>query len=447
VGGVLVLEAGPAPGGLARTMSAEAGGGRYHFDLGGHRFLTADAGVQAWVEALLGPELLRVTRRSTILKAGRHFAYPLEFLDALAGVGPLAAAGIVASYARQRLAPRWRLAEPANFEDWVVARFGRDLFARFFAEYSEKVWGLTCRRLGAELAAQRIGSLSLGGALRRAVAPGAGGRGEGTGPPDSFLYPAGGIGRLAERLAEEIAAGGGEVRSGWTVERVLHDGRAVLGVTRAGPGGEELAEGGSFISTIPLTELVARLEPRPPAAVLAAARGLRYRDLIVVALCLDRPRVSAQTWIYLPERSVPFGRLHEPANWSPALAPAGRTALVAEYFCFQGDRVWASDDQELLALTAGQLARLGLIRAGEVLGGRVVRVPRAYPIPQAGQAGALALVKDHLAGLANLRVIGRTGGFQYLNMDEVIRQGIDAAAGLAAGAGHEGREGRARRRA
>lgn len=439
----LVLEAGPAPGGLARTMEVEAGGGLYRFDLGGHRFLTADAGVLALVEGLLGPELRAVPRRSTILSNGRHFSYPLEFLDALAGVGPLAAAGILSSYlascARQRVALR-RAAPPANFEDWVVARFGRALFARFFAEYSEKVWGLSCRRLGPELAEQRIGGLSLGGALRRAVAPGAA-------PPESFLYPARGIGRLAERLAGEIAAAGGRVRCGRRVVRVLHDGRAVLGVAHAGTeggGGQEVAHGQSFISTMPLTALVASLRPKPPATVLAAARALRYRDLVVAALCLDRPRVSGQTWIYLPEAAVPFGRLHEPANWSPAMAPAGRTVLVAEYFCFQGDHIWSSGDGELLELTARHLARLGLIRPGEVLGGAVTRAPQAYPIPQAGQAGALALVRDHLAGLANLRVIGRTGGFAYLNMDAVLRQGLDAAAELGERAGQAGG---ARRRA
>jgi protoporphyrinogen oxidase len=226
-----------------------------------------------------------------------------------------------------------------------------------------------------------------------------------------------------------------------------HDGRTVLGVVHAGPSGEEVAWGESFVSTIPLPELVARLEPRPPAAVLAAARVLRYRDLVVAALCLRRARVSDQTWIYLPERAVPFGRLHEPANWSGEMAPPGRTSLVAEYFCFAGDEVWEAHDQRLLETTAAHLERLGLIRPGEVLGGRVVRAPQAYPIPQAGQAEALALVRGYLAGLTNLRVIGRTGGFAYLNMDAVLRQGLDVARELAGERSWAGREGRARRRA
>lgn len=418
----LVLEQAPRLGGLARTVEADG----FRFDLGGHRFLAADPEVMSLVRYLLGPDLISVPRRSTILRSGRHYHYPLRPLNALAGVGPRQAAGMIASWGLEQA--RAGLGRPAaqTFEQWVVGRFGRALFRRFFREYSEKVWGLPCGDLSAELAAKRIGPLSLGRAMGRAwrPRPGAGDTDE------AFWYPRRGIGMIADRLAAAIMAQGGQVRCASRVEAVLHERGRVRAVRLAGQPALEV-EGAEFLSTIPVGVLASLLRPLPPAHVRQAATSLRYRDLVVVALFLDCPRLTEQTWIYLPDADIPFGRLHEPVNWSPEMAPRGRTVLVAEYFCFAGDATWNADDQKLAELTSHHLARLGLIRPGQVLGSRVVRAPQAYPIPSLGYQGHLRLLGDYLAGLTNLRLLGRTGGFRYLNMDEVLRDGLDAARELA----------------
>ena len=67
---------------------------------------------------------------------GHFFDYPLEPLNALAGLGPLRATLIALSYLRSRLRP---IRPEVSFEDWVVNRFGRRLYETFFKAYTEKV--------------------------------------------------------------------------------------------------------------------------------------------------------------------------------------------------------------------------------------------------------------------------------------------------------------------
>jgi protoporphyrinogen oxidase len=186
-------------------------------------------------------------------------------------------------------------------------------------------------------------------------------------------------------------------------------------------------EADAYVSSLPLTTLVRSLHPAPPAAVQRAAANLRFRDLVVVVVMLDRPQVTDLSWLYLPEKRIPLGRVHEPRNWSPAMAPDGKTHLVAEYFCFQGDAVWRASDGALADLTVRQLADLGLIAPAEVIGSCVVRVPRAYPLLDTGYRGHHETIMGYLRTLRNLQVIGRGGTFQYLNMDHAIASGLAAA--------------------
>jgi protoporphyrinogen oxidase len=420
---VLVLEAGPVVGGLSRTEAF----GDFRFDLGGHRFFTHDAGVAELVGALMGEELIDVPRSSKILLRGRYVDYPLRPANALAALGVGTTARVLADWAAQRLRAAAGGARPeeVSLEDWVVRRFGRTLYEIYFREYSEKVWGLPCERISARWVARRIEGLSLGRALRDAFTGSH--RRRVASLVDRFAYPRRGIGRIAERLAEELAPRG-RVLCSARVTALRHEGGRVREVRCVTPAGERSFEPAAVISTIPLPALARMTEPAPPPGVAQAAGALGYRDLLVAAVAVDRPAVTDQTWIYLPERATPFGRVHEPRNWSRAMAPDGRTLVVAEYFCTRGDALWQSADERLAALTVEGLERRGFLAAREVSGVRIVRVPEAYPLFDVGYEVRAGAVREWAAALANLEIAGRTGTFEYQNMDHAIRSGVDAAA-------------------
>jgi protoporphyrinogen oxidase len=324
------------------------------------------------------------------------------------------------------VARRLRPGTLVSLEDWVVAQFGRPLFELYFRDYSEKVWGIGCRDISAKWMAQRVQGLSLGGAIRRALFR------HGSDLPtliDRFLYPRLGIGRIAERLRAEIERSS-PIATGSRVVRIHHDGRRIEGVSvRQGERQHDLT-GEEFLSTIPLTQVIQALTPHAPASVRAAAAQLRYRDLVIVTVMLDRDRATDQTWIYFPGKDIPFGRLHEPTNWSAAMAPPGRTLLVTERFCFRGDATWNASDAELIDTTVQHLEQLGFIRRHEAHDGMVVRIPAAYPLFEVGYQERSQILCDYLERFENLQVAGRGGRFRYYNMDQAIASGLAAAQAL-----------------
>ncbi len=418
--GTLVLEAGRGVGGLSRTETF----GEFRFDLGGHRFFTHDGEVAALVGRLMGDELIDVPRASKILLRGRYVDYPLRPANALAALGPLTAARVIADWIIEQLRARAGVRPDISLEDWVVHRFGRTLFTIYFKEYSEKVWGLPCERISVGWVARRIEGLSLGRAIRDAFTREH--RGSVASLVDRFAYPRLGIGRIAERFAEELAPRG-RVLCQARVTRIFHESGRVREVIVATPSGERAFAAAAVISTIPLPALARLLDPRPAPAVQNAAGKLGFRDLLLAAVAVDRPSVTDQTWIYLPDRSIPFGRIHEPKNWSRALAPQGRSLVVAAYFCFRGDEIWESSDERLADLTVAGLEKLGYLERRQVSGTRIVRVPAAYPLFEIGYERHAAAVRNGLTDIDNLLIAGRSGCFSYQNMDHAIRSGIDTA--------------------
>lgn len=423
---VVVLEAGPMVGGLSRTETY----GEFRFDLGGHRFFTHDSGVAELVFRIAGDELIDVPRSSKILLGGRYVDYPLRPRNALAALGGATTIRVLADWAAEQLRAGPRARPSVSLEDWVVRRFGRTLFEIYFREYSEKVWGLPCDRISARWVARRIEGLSLAKAVRNAFT-----RAHAREVPslvDRFAYPRRGIGRIAERLAAALAPHG-RVLTGARVTGLRHEGGRLRSVRFATSEGERSLEAAAVVSTIPLPACVAMMDPLPAAGIAREASALGYRDLLLAAIAVDRPSATDQTWIYLPERRVAFGRIHEPKNWSSEMAPADRTLVVAEYFCNRGDATWSASDGQLAERTAGGLERLGIVRRREIAGCRIVRVPRAYPLFEVGYERRVESVRRWLDGFENLIVAGRTGAFEYFNMDHAIRSGLDAAAHLLAG--------------
>lgn len=53
----------------------------------------------------------------------------------------------------------------------MVNQFGERLFRIFFKTYTEKVWGMSCKEISADWAAQRIKGLSLASAIKHALLP------------------------------------------------------------------------------------------------------------------------------------------------------------------------------------------------------------------------------------------------------------------------------------
>jgi protoporphyrinogen oxidase len=414
---VVVLEADSQVGGLARTVVRDG----YRFDLGGHRFFTKSAEVQRLWQEVLGDELLVRDRLSRIYWRGRFIDYPLALADVVRKVGPLELARCATSYAAavaRRARPRRRPAE--TFEQWVCDRFGRRLFELFFESYTEKVWGVPTAQISADWAAQRIRTLSFSRIVRAALLKDGGGV---RSLIEQFQYPRLGPGQMWEAMAAEIVGAGGQLRLGARVTRIeLRHGR-VAAVHAAG----DRVEVGDVVSSLALRDVVALADPPPPAAVRAAAAGLRYRDFLTVALVVRGEDLFPDNWIYVHDPGVRVGRIQNFRAWSPEMVPdLERTCVGLEYFCFQGDDLWNASDEALIARATEELDAIGLAPADRVEAGYVVRVPKAYPIYDADYDGRVSTIRSWLDGIANLQQIGRNGLHRYNNSDHSMLTALRA---------------------
>ncbi|MDQ3936514.1 MAG: NAD(P)/FAD-dependent oxidoreductase [Actinomycetota bacterium] len=422
---VVVLEADRHVGGLAKTVERDG----YRFDLGGHRFFTKSDEVRELWHELLGDELLLRPRLSRIRWRGRFLDYPLRANDVVRKLGPVELGRSLGSYARAAAGPR---GGEETFEDWVVNRFGRRLFELFFRSYTEKVWGVPTTELRAEWAAQRIRNLSFATAARAALLGNGGASVKSL--IEEFHYPRLGPGQMWDAMAAEIVGAGGELRLSTPVTRIeVDEGRA----TAVEAGGERLPVEG-VISSLPLRAVAGIARPQPPETVARAAGGLRYRDFLTVALVLDGPDPFPDTWVYVHDPGVRVARIQNFRAWSPWMVPdVDRSCLGLEYFCFEGDELWRRPDEELVALATEELERTGLATAGSVVGGHVVRVPKAYPMYDRDYAARVDAIRAWLGGIANLEQVGRNGLHRYNNSDHSMLTAIRAVENLVDGAGHD----------
>jgi len=412
---VAVLERDDLVGGIARTEEYKG----YYFDIGGHRFFTKIGEVETFWRELLGDDFVVRPRVSRIYYQGKFFDYPLRPLNALSNLGFGASLAVALSYLASQISP---YPHEDTFEEWVCNRFGKKLYSIFFRTYTEKVWGIPCSEIRAEWAAQRIKGLSLPVALKNALF---GPRGEEQIKTliEQFHYPRRGPGMMWQAARRYVEGRGSQVQLHTEVVRLCHDGRRVrevlaLSVLQDGEVGRMQVSGTDFISTMPVSELVARLDPPAPPPVLAAAGGLTYRDFLTVVLILKQPDLFPDNWIYIHSPEVKVGRIQNFKNWSLEMVPdPGASSLGLEYFCSEGDELWRMSDAELLALGRKEIEQIGLGRAADVVDGTVVRQRKAYPVYNGTYASYLATIKDYLGDFENLQTVGRNGLHKYNNQD------------------------------
>lgn len=417
---VVVVEQEEEVGGLCRTFTR----GDFRFDLGGHRFISSDPALVEQIRRLMGTELLLRERKSVIRLGGREFAYPLSGADLLKRLPTGVALRAVADILRICLWRRENGSPDISFEEWVIRRFGRTLFELFFSPYTEKLWGRSPSRLSADWAAQRISLLN----LREVVLRMAGlGRGTPRTYSKRYYYPREGIGQIFRFIAAEVEARGGLILTGTRAASVRTERDRVVSVEIEGSGGRFVLFCDHLISTIPLPELVRMFPDGEARGVRESAGCLQFRSLRFLNLLIDRPQVSPNTWIYVPESRYLMTRIQEPRRRSPHSAPPGKTSLMLEVPCTEGDEVWTASDDALAERCLRDLDALGICVRNDVLGWFSTRAVHAYPVYSLDYRVHRRCLLGFLGRFQNLLTCGRQGAFRYLFMDAAMRMGFCAA--------------------
>jgi protoporphyrinogen oxidase len=423
---VVVLEAEDQVGGIAKTVVDAEG---YRFDLGGHRFFTKVQEVDDLWHEVMGEEFLKRPRQSRIYWNGKFLEYPLEGMDVIKKLGPVELIRSGLSYLR---ALTKRKGNEDSLEEWVSNRFGWRLYTLFFKTYTEKVWGVPCSELRAEWAAQRIKGLSFWSAAKAAFL---GNRGNIKSLISEFNYPRFGPGQMWDFMTQRIREQGGEV--------LLNTPVTAIHLGEDGQVAEIVAGGVTYtpsavISSLALRDTVKLARPDRTEAVDQAAKDLRYRDFMTIALVVEGEDLFPDNWIYIHDPGVEVGRIQNFRSWSPWMVPNAHTASVGlEYFCFQGDAMWEMDDDKLVELAKRELGQLKLGDPAKVKRGTVVRVPMAYPMYDRDYAAHVETIRQWLSGIHNLQQVGRNGLHRYNNSDHSMLTAMRAVDNLLLGTDHD----------
>ena len=420
----IVIEKQDKVGGIARTENYKD----FYFDMGGHRFFTKSSEVKKMWHEILKDDFIRRPRLSRIYYKKKFFYYPLKPLNALMGLGLVESVLIILSYFRWHFFP---YRKEDTFEQWVTNRFGKRLFLTFFKSYTEKVWGIPCSELKAEWAAQRIKDLSLKTALLNMFFTS---KNTIKTLIEEFDYPRLGPGMMWNAVKDRIERQGSTVRLNSDVTKICRRGNRIESVILSNNGHSEVIKSANFISSMPVTELIKKLDPPAPAPVLRAAEQLHYRDFLTVCLIIDKPDLFPDNWIYIHDPEVKVGRIQNFKNWSPDMIPdAAATSLGLEYFCTEGEELWNTPDTELIELGKREVERIGLANAADISDGCVVRVPKAYPVYDSDYSEYLTTLRKFVESLENVQTVGRNGLHRYNNQDHAMLTGMLAVRNLVLG--------------
>ena len=476
----ILIEASHEIGGISRTVRYKGN----RMDIGGHRFFSKSDRVMRWwlelmpVEAGASQEgqltyhgmqrdlpqptsardartedlvMLVRQRKSRIYFLRRFFDYPISLTAATfrnLGFARTFRCGV--SYMRSALLPQ---REEKSLEDFIINRFGKQLYLTFFKSYTEKVWGVPCNEISAEWGAQRIKGLSLKGVVLHFLKKTFGRKPSGdiaqkqteTSLIEKFLYPKFGPGQLWEHAAELVCAGGGEIHHGVQIDRVHIAGNTVASIEGVNESDERVTFSGDyFLSTMPVRDLVRAISAagpgQVPAEVIEVSEGLMYRDFITVGLLASKLAVKEKdgsqlkdNWIYIQEPDVVVGRLQIFNNWSPWLvADADRVWIGLEYFCNDTDDLWKLSDEEMSRFAIAEIAKIGILKAEDVEDSHVVRVPKTYPA-YFGSYDRFDVIRHYLDGIENLFLVGRNGMHKYNNQDHSMLTAMTAVENIVSG--------------
>jgi protoporphyrinogen oxidase len=417
---VLVFDKDSKIGGISKTIDFNG----FLFDLGPHRFFTKSKEVNDLWKETLGEDFLPVNRLTRIYYNNKFFFYPLKPLNAFFGLGLFSSLHIIASYVWIRLFP---YKEEKSYEQWVTNRFGSKLYRTFFKTYNEKLWGIPCNKMEASWVAQRIKGLSLKSAIKNALFPDKSGNLKTL--IDQFHYPKYGAGMMYEKMAEIAKENGANFELETEVVKISSEENQIKSVTvkkKDGQENEYFAD--HFLSSIPITHLVKRMNPSAEKEISDAADSLKFRSTIMINLTYNAKNPFPDNWIYVHSAEAKTGRIGSPKNMSRFTSPdENKTPLCLEYWCNENDALWKMSDEELLNLGVQDLDVLNLAKKDDFIDGFVARVPKTYPLQDGTEVKNIEIIRDYLDKIKNLQPIGRYGMFKYNNMDHSILTGLYAA--------------------
>ncbi|RJP18992.1 MAG: FAD-dependent oxidoreductase [Candidatus Omnitrophota bacterium] len=411
---VTVIEREPIPGGLAKSIDWKG----YHLDLGPHRFHTEIQEIRDFVHSFCEEKMARVKRRSRMYLNGCYIPYPISPLQTLKSLGIRSTATFLLSAVKILFEKHDAIAP--SYEEYVQRYYGNALYQTIFKPFAQKVWGVEASQISEETARVRLRGENIWHALKDSLLA----REETY--VSEFLYPRGGIGEIARKFSQEIISRGGHIAIGKNVDAVQVDHGQIKHIQTSGMGGEREYPCDYLVNTIPLPTFTNLISPSAPDEILDASRRLHFRALVLVYLLFYHDFGIQDTWLYYPEKHVPFSRIYVPDNFANTRENQGKTCLCLEFPCETGDKIWTAQIEDLATPAVRILRESGLIDT-EPVDALAVRIEEGYPLYAVGYEQSLKAIVNWLNTTKNCLTVGRQGLFRHNNIDQGMQMGLLAA--------------------
>ncbi len=428
----ILVERADAVGGLSRTYAFKEGNLTFYTDNGPHRFFSKNPYLYEFIGDLLKEKWIKVNRQTRQFIDGKFYDYPVNALQAFKNLGIFQSIRMGVDYFVAKIIYGVFKKPIKNFEDYIVANFGKSLGRFSMINYTEKIWGIPAREIHPDWATQRIKGLNLftiaKDTFNRLFK-----KSNTTKPKslvDMFYYPNQGTGLIYETIRGRLEKEGYKILFNSSPIEVRHESGKIKEVVLQTPTGKMIVECNSLIESVPITEFVKLMSPNAPKEVIESLDTLRHRSQAYLFITLNKKSITTDQWIYFPAKNMPIGRISEMRNFSPLMSPPGKTSIFIEFFCFEGDEIWNMDATQLFEYTMSHIEKTGLFTKKEVRKYYLIRQKNIYPIYDLNYKKYLADVKNYLDQFKNLYYIGRPGRFRYNNQDHSLEMGILAAKSL-----------------
>lgn len=402
-----IYEASDEPGGNCVTFRF----GNFLFDSGSHRFHDVFPDITADILSLLQEDFRKIHVPSQIFFQNRFYDFPLSPLNLIKNLGfrrfCQSCFEIVRARARQEKQGN------ANFKNFALSTYGETIAENFLLNYTEKLWGTSCENLSTTIAKRRLKGLNLSTFLREALF---GKKAKITHLDGSFYYPKSGIGMIPRKLSDFCGAQNIKTRS--RITKIIHEKRRIRSIVI---NGQDEVGVRRVLSTFPLSLFLQMMDPPIPGEILDLSEKLRYRDLILYVVFLEKDSLTGNATVYFPQDEYLFTRLYEPKNRSSFMAPVGKTSIVAELPCQPGDQITNLDNDRLKHAVCAQLINLGWVDPEQIIDSQIIRIPYAYPVLEIETENSVKTIIEYLEGFQNLKIGGRNGRFTYTSIHDSFK--------------------------
>jgi len=409
-------------GGLSATLKHK----NHLYEFGPHAFHLKDPKIIAFVKNLLKNEYRIIPTKTEVLIEGNLLEYPLKASELIRKINPIMGGKIMGGYIFAYIKKILHRREPRNFQEWGLNNFGKTLYKMSFGDYTQKVWGINPSQLSARLAKDKLSRLNLGDIIVKLFGL------KGMTQPvyfKKYLYPKQGASRIFELMTKEIEKKG-QICLQTEVVKINCQENNITSVTIIDEKGKKkILDCQNVVSTLTLRDLVPMFNNCVRKDVIAGAKELKYRNLIIVYVVTDNLSLTNSQWIYLVENKFIFNRVTCGKNLSPAFSPEGKNVLAFEICCQKGDKIWQKSDIELVELVKKDLHKLwGEVKISSNF---VAKISNAYPIYLVGFEKNLDQVLAGLKNINNLISTGRNGLFLNSDIHDCFKMGFEVAEKIA----------------